>query len=109
MLASPAADMWALGIMAFELLTQARAFGSTGSRNELLQRVVSDAPLPWEVASPGAQARLHELRGFKHSVIQCLDRDPARRPSVQQLVVSWNRKFDATRTSLSTLTPNSRT
>jgi serine/threonine protein kinase len=97
--ADSAVDMWALGVIAYEMLTQQRAFGPQASAEEMIARTASEAPLPWEEPSPSAQAKLRELRGLKRMVMLCLDRNPAQRPTSEHVVQSWNQLFDATRAS----------
>jgi serine/threonine protein kinase len=97
--AHPAADIWALGVIAFEMLTKERAFGACASAEDMLRRSVSAEPLPWEDPSPEAQSMLRELRGLKRAILQCLDRDPVKRPTSEALLHSWNHMFDSTRTS----------
>ena len=98
----PAADMWALGVIAYEMLTKERAFGPDASVNEILQRTAGQQPLPWEDPSPQAQAKLSQLRGLKRAVLQCLSRNPAMRPSSQLVLQSWEHMFDSTKTSMFT-------
>lgn len=50
--------------------------------------------LPWEGEGPEVQARLRCLRRLKDSVLACLDREPARRPTAQQLLATWEHFFD---------------
>lgn len=99
--AHPAADVWALGVMAFEMLTGERAFGSGASVDEMAQRTAGAQPLPWEDGtSPQTAARLRKLRGLKRGVLRCLSRNPAMRPSSQLVLQSWEHLFDQTKTSL---------
>jgi serine/threonine protein kinase len=97
--ADPAVDMWALGVIAYEMLTQQRAFGPQASAEEMIARMAGEALLPWEDPSPAAQAKLSELRGLKRMVMLCLDRNPAQRPTSEYVLHSWNQLFDATRAS----------
>jgi serine/threonine protein kinase len=91
--------MWALGIIAFEMLTKQRTFGASASAHAMISRLAGPGLLPWEDPSAEAQARLHQLRGLKRAILLCLDRDPAKRPTSQALLQSWNQLFDSTRTS----------
>jgi serine/threonine protein kinase len=97
--ADTAVDMWALGVIAFEMLTQQRAFGPQASAEEMIARTAGEAPLPWEDPSSAAQAKLRELRVLKRMVMLCLDRNPAQRPTSEHVLQSWNQLFDSTRTS----------
>jgi serine/threonine protein kinase len=94
-------DMWALGVIAFEMLTKQRLFGKLASADDMMARTIGTAPLPWEDSAPEAQAKLRDLRGLKRAVLQCLDRNPAARPSSVQLLQSWNHMFDDPRTGFS--------
>jgi serine/threonine protein kinase len=98
----PAVDMWALGVIAYEMLTKERAFGQGANADAMIRRTVGAEPLPWEDPSPAAQAKLRELRGLKRAVLQCLDRDPEKRPSSELVLQSWNHMFDSTKTSMFT-------
>lgn len=97
---SAAADVWALGVTAFELLTGERAFrGSNGGPAAPAWRATQDAlagrrPLPWEPPTPD---QLRKLRGLKASVLQCLVRNPDHRPTSNELVCWWNDLLDKTR------------
>ena len=98
----PAADMWSLGVIAYEMLTKERAFGPDASAQEMNQRTAGQEALPWEDPSPAAQAKLNQLRGLKRAVLQCLSRNPAMRPSCQLVLQSWEHMFDQTKTSMFT-------
>ena len=72
--ATPRSDVWALGLIAFELLTGARAVRNAGSVPELARQILSeDRPRPTAL-DPGLPAALDEVLGA------ALARDPARRP-----------------------------
>ena len=92
--AAAAADVWAVGVMGFELLTGERVFPAAaeppqpeeGPDPEVLAALTGRAPLPWEAAAPGAAMRLQKLRGLKDTLLRCLERDPAKRPTAQALL-----------------------
>eukprot|EP00892_Ulva_mutabilis_P005656 jgi/Ulvmu1/3462/UM016_0082.1 len=93
----PAVDIWAIGVIAFELLTGARALPSSGMDPDAAEQAALDAisgrtPLPWE--QEDAAPALEKLRGLKRTVLRCLERDPARRPSSEALLASWDHTFD---------------
>lgn len=95
--ADPAVDIWAIGVIAFELLTGERALHPSGLEPAAAETAALDAisgrsQLPWEQAEAGPQ--LEKLRGLKRTVLRCLERDPARRPSAQALLKSWDHTFD---------------
>ena len=85
-----AMDMWALGVMAYELLTDMPAFPRNMRQAQIVESLVGRAALPWE--SPAAP--LSQLRMLKRSIIKCLSRDPAERPSAADLLKAWNKMFD---------------
>jgi serine/threonine protein kinase len=94
-------DMWALGVVAFEMLTKQRTF-AYASAQEMISRTAGPGPLPGEDPAAEAQARLCELRGLKRAILLCIDRDPAKRPTSQALLQSWNHMFESVRTSFFT-------
>jgi serine/threonine protein kinase len=98
LVADPAADMWALGIIAYEILTKERVFLPANGSEDIIQRLLGEKPLLWEGDSPALQEQLRQLRGLRRPILQCLDRDPARRPTSAEIVDSWNRLFDMTKT-----------
>ena len=94
-----AVDIWAVGVIAFELLTGERAFfthsTSPQESNSATQEAIAGrVPLPWEGPNEATQQRLEKLRGLRRTVMRCLERDPARRPSSAALVSSWDHLFD---------------
>jgi serine/threonine protein kinase len=95
---SPAVDMWALGVIAFELLTGAPTFAYGESREGALAKLAGRTALPWEAGAEGRDAKLTKLRRLKGTILACLDRDPAARPSARALLDTWNRFWDAAET-----------
>lgn len=111
--ASAAGDMWAVGIIAYELFTRQPAFPgaypcsfssslhacahSTRSAPSATQQqrtrdqLLGRAPLPWERGAPGVAARLACMGEFGDGVLACLSRDPQRRISAEQLLGRWHR------------------
>jgi serine/threonine protein kinase len=89
MTAEKAVDMWALGVIAFELLTKTRVFPSSTSQDQAMRILCGLEPLPWEEGAEGAEEKLQMLKGLKNPVLKCLARDPEARPTadgVQRLL-----------------------
>jgi len=93
MVADAAADIWALGVVAFELMTYEPAFSQLTARREIDDMHLGKRPLPWE-AGGEKHARMGELRGMQASVQQCLSHNPGDRPSAADLIAAWDRMFD---------------
>ncbi|MBW2456797.1 MAG: protein kinase, partial [Deltaproteobacteria bacterium] len=74
-----AADVWSLGIMLYELVTDSRPFSAT-SFDGYVKEVVSPEPAPKLGPSHEVPAEYGEL------VAQCLDKAPTRRPTAAQVV-----------------------
>jgi serine/threonine protein kinase len=91
--ADPAMDMWALGVIAFELLTNVPSFAPGTSKRTALDIIAGRGPFLWE--QPGNQKLLSQLRRLKGTILSCLDRNASKRPSAASLVDSWNRFFDS--------------
>ena len=94
-----AVDIWAIGVIAFELLTGERTFPSTTTTPAESEAAARDAlagraPLPWEGSGEAARERLEKLRGLRRTVLRCLERDPAKRPTAEALLQSWDHTFD---------------
>ena len=93
-----AVDIWSIGVIAFELLTGERAFPrhSVGAdADQAVQDAIAGRTLlPWEGPSADTAERLKKLRGLRRTVLRCLDRDPAKRPTALSLLSSWDHTFD---------------
>lgn len=112
-----AADIWAIGVLSYELFTRQPAFPGAAPcafdpppapaaarengaanggcalpehlREDMRGRLLGHEPLPWEPGSPGAEARLACMGRFRDSVLLCLSRGPQQRPSAEGLLKQW--------------------
>ena len=89
----PAVDIWALGVIAFELLTEEPAF-SAQTMSAAKDAIAGRVPLPWEAEAPEARQRLEQLRRLRRTVLRCLARNPAERPTASALLRTWDHMFD---------------
>jgi serine/threonine-protein kinase len=83
-LIGPPTDIWALGVVLYEMLTGHRPFAGE-MRDELRQRVCRDPVVAPSAAGVQVHATLERL------TLQCLDRDPFRRPTARALVDAFER------------------
>lgn len=94
-----AVDIWAVGVIAYELLTGdqdflAQGFPSEDRKQTTLDAIAGRVPLPWEEGSHGVQDRLVKLKGMRRTVLSCLDRNPSKRPTAASLQRAWGHAFD---------------
>jgi serine/threonine protein kinase len=84
---APAADVWALGVIAFEMLTGESVFDPFSGKDAVLSAIAGRSQLPWE--GPRRLELLARLYAFEPCVMACLQRDPTERPSVGAVVEAW--------------------
>lgn len=88
-------DVWSVGIIAYELLTHRPVFDKTMASVDVVAQLMGRSQLPWE--DPQQQdADFRQLRMLKRSVLKCLSRSAAERPSASELLAAWERLFDHT-------------
>ena len=75
---SGATDIWALGVVLHELVTGQRPY-RTSSIPQLMLKVTARSPVPRDPGLDRVPTQLAEL------ITACLDKDPAGRPSAEQL------------------------
>ena len=79
--------------LAFELFTKTRVFVpfDTGA-GEVVDQLMGVKPLPWE--GPRREELVAKLQILKRTVLACLSRDAAKRPSAAALLGRWNSLFE---------------
>ena len=86
--ASFATDIWALGVVAYELLLLRRTFLPSMPEKQVRDTILGRLPLPWEQTEPRG------LRTLRHGVLACLSRTPEARPSAAAVVDAWSNLLD---------------
>ena len=87
-----AADIWSIGLVAYEVLTQERAFKQGATSEDILSSIGSG--MPWESGVAGAEQRNTRLGRRRKIVLACLDRDASKRPCIDVLLSHWKKGLD---------------
>ena len=81
----PSHDIWSLGVLAFECITQQQMPLVFGNKDAIRACAAGERPYPWE--EPEAQQPAAWVRAEARSVLQeCLLRDADSRPSAAKLL-----------------------
>jgi serine/threonine protein kinase len=92
--ADAAADMWAISVIAYELITHSPAFPVLAwSRTHAADAALGRRPYHWE-SQVGTFQNAPELRALGGAIRACLSRDPAARPTAASLLSEINSLFD---------------
>jgi hypothetical protein len=75
------------------MLTGEPLFDAFATRDELADRISGRAPMPWE--GERAHELLPRLQVFQGAVLDCLQRDPAARPPIADVLAAWEHVFRA--------------
>ena len=91
--ADPAVDIWALGVVAYEALTDSVVFPpSARASRDACAAAHSSAPYPWE---SGRRDKQLSQCNLCEVVVACLARDPSARPSARELLAHIDRLNNA--------------
>lgn len=91
-LAAP--DVWAVGCIAWELLTGAPVFAPGTSVQDVQAAFSAPESLPWQRRDT-RETHVPRLRILQRSVLACLQLDPAARPASRELLGAWNGMFES--------------
>ena len=91
--ADPASDIWALGVVAYEAMSDRGAHRFV-SAEQLTESAYGQRDYIWE--TPEGNTEQFMRSRACHIVLQCLRREPARRPTAAQLLQAIDRVSNAT-------------
>jgi serine/threonine protein kinase len=89
----PAVDVWALGVIAFEMLTGESMFEPFAGQDAALSAIAGRTHMPWE--GPRRNELLAKLCALQPHVQECLQRDPLKRPTIDKVVEAWEDLFQS--------------
>ncbi len=78
---TPASDVYALGLVMFEMITGRRPFGGGHAVQNAVQRVTENVESPAKLV-PGLDP------GWESLILRCLAREPGQRPQMQEIVAA---------------------
>jgi serine/threonine protein kinase len=93
--ATAAVDVWALGVIAYEMFTWEPVFRAGTTDGEARDALMGRSEMPWENS---VRRPLHapELAAVRRTVLACLARSPSERISAADVAKGWR---DATAAS----------
>eukprot|EP00892_Ulva_mutabilis_P004372 jgi/Ulvmu1/2306/UM013_0154.1 len=92
-----ALDVWALGVMAFELFTGEPAFQMYNGADAVMREITGGEPLPWEAGRISANDK-RRVGIFYGTLLTLLARDASERPSMSGVCSACNRLLSSTTT-----------
>ncbi|DBB08757.1 TPA: hypothetical protein ACH3X3_008192 [Trebouxia sp. C0006] len=84
-LATPAADVWALGVIAYEVLCGQRLFNQEMNQGEVVSMLLGYTPLPYE-ANPALFQSISAPPNAQSMLRQMLQRNPTARPALKDVL-----------------------